>query len=1030
MIEVHKIGVHLAMTSNHAEVLQALSRDLLGIHPKLEDLKKNIGTIGPALGGAFAIITGGLIIKGLIDIIDKTKELSREMSQIEKMGINAADRQRMQQEAIAVVGRHPGLTQSDVVDIGSRAYSRTGGDVPESIRQMDILAQAEKLIAANRGDYTPNSADSGSIFRAAENLGRATTGGNFDAKKFGEFVQRVVATDTITHHAIGPRDWEALGKRGGLAMSGMSDRGLVEAAIAGQYMNPSMVGTAEQSMYQQWVGDTMTGKTAGALIDYGFINKQDVIGQHGSKIDGITDAGQAKLRATLGNSPVEAATNIMNKLNSDGITDPQKQQEILFKILSRSTSQRLMGEIMRARGQIGKEADLIMGAPHPDQMEKIGDEKDIGQNIHNLSAAWQELINTIGGPNNENFIAALKALTGAINDIKKSVQGMDPERIKQAGIAIASFGGAAVVAGIAAIIAAAGPLGVLVVSAGALAAALSPLAKTFDDIEKAVQGFGEKLRSYFSWMMPGGSGSKGGSTGNDLYNAFPQISPMSYTPGGGASNPVMLTLTGPVAIAINGQLMGGGGGGFSDGFGGGGGGGGGITNASFSPGGGGGGNPLGGASSAGGFRAITGGGTIGTGRALAGVGGGGGGGWGADSGGPGVAADLMHGQFGGVGQNLVDVSAGGQNFKVNAAAAPAFKGFVDELASAGAPIGSIGGARNTRIAGTNKISQHAYGNALDINQLRRNVVTPAFRQWANANPGALRNAMHHWGVISGGDWHNPDFGHFEWGGTHPGALSAAARDPNAAAISGGMVGGGAAGGIDRSQFASQLSPQLVGRMASMIKGEVGLGPRGDTNKQIIQLESMFNRNQVRNQRLGADLFHGRGGYYASTSFPSVSQGEVEWFNNNVLGPVMRGSDLGSQFLGKPVTGNASQMGFAGRRLSQGLYERGRWWGDHPGHDEMFVVERDDARRMGQHPLPRLPEDEHVGGLRAFMGKKRWHGKKSIPDAEDRPLTVHSNLHVDGRRMAGNVMKHVNRSMNTASQGSRMPDYSAARPMPV
>ena len=55
MIEAHKIGVALVMTSNHAEVMQALSRSLLGINPKIDDLKRNISTIGPALGGAFAV---------------------------------------------------------------------------------------------------------------------------------------------------------------------------------------------------------------------------------------------------------------------------------------------------------------------------------------------------------------------------------------------------------------------------------------------------------------------------------------------------------------------------------------------------------------------------------------------------------------------------------------------------------------------------------------------------------------------------------------------------------------------------------------------------------------------------------------------------------------------------------------------------------------------------------------------------------------------------------------------------------------
>jgi hypothetical protein len=164
-----------------------------------------------------------------------------------------------------------------------------------------------------------------------------------------------------------------------------------------------------------------------------------------------------------------------------------------------------------------------------------------------------------------------------------------------------------------------------------------------------------------------------------------------------------------------------------------------------------------------------------------------------------------------------------------------------------------------------------------------------------------------------------------------------------------------AGGVDRSRYASDLqNPEIVARLASMIKGEVGLGGKGSLAKQIIQLESLFNRAGARNYaHLYQDLFHGKGGYYASGSFPAVSPAEVEWFKNNVLAPVMKGSDVGTKFLGRTVTGNASQLGFAGRRLQQGYYSAGRWWGDKPGKDEMFVQEQSDAKRLAEHPLPRV-----------------------------------------------------------------------------
>jgi hypothetical protein len=109
-------------------------------------------------------------------------------------------------------------------------------------------------------------------------------------------------------------------------------------------------------------------------------------------------------------------------------------------------------------------------------------------------------------------------------------------------------------------------------------------------------------------------------------------------------------------------------------------------------------------------------------------------------------------------------TAGGNTFTANPASAPYLQGFVEDLEKAGAPITDIGGHNIRTIAGTNRLSQHAYGNAIDINQQSRNVVSPAFGKWARENPDALRATQRKWGIISGGDWKNPDFGHFEWGG--------------------------------------------------------------------------------------------------------------------------------------------------------------------------------------------------------------------------------------------------------------------------
>jgi ADP-Ribosyltransferase in polyvalent proteins/Protein of unknown function (DUF2934)/RuvA, C-terminal domain len=110
---------------------------------------------------------------------------------------------------------------------------------------------------------------------------------------------------------------------------------------------------------------------------------------------------------------------------------------------------------------------------------------------------------------------------------------------------------------------------------------------------------------------------------------------------------------------------------------------------------------------------------------------------------------------------LTTVSVGGQNWRVHRDAAPAFQGFLNELAAAGAPIRSDGGWAYRNIAGGG-ISEHAFGGAIDLNQEGRDQVTPAFRHWLVSHPGALAAAENRWHIYGGERF--GDLGHFEWGG--------------------------------------------------------------------------------------------------------------------------------------------------------------------------------------------------------------------------------------------------------------------------
>ena len=148
------------------------------------------------------------------------------------------------------------------------------------------------------------------------------------------------------------------------------------------------------------------------------------------------------------------------------------------------------------------------------------------------------------------------------------------------------------------------------------------------------------------------------------------------------------------------------------------------------------------------------------------------------------------------------------------------------------------------------------------------------------------------------------------------------------------------GAFNRSRYEEEIrnNPELGRRLATIVQGEVGHGASRD--RKLVQLESIFNRASARNQSL-ADAtrqWPGPGGYYPSSTFSGgriKSQQEYDNFVNNVLNPVVAGSDRSTELLGFPTTGNASG-GVASRGIANGKYTRHGMLGP-----ETYVQERRD-----------------------------------------------------------------------------------------
>lgn len=114
------------------------------------------------------------------------------------------------------------------------------------------------------------------------------------------------------------------------------------------------------------------------------------------------------------------------------------------------------------------------------------------------------------------------------------------------------------------------------------------------------------------------------------------------------------------------------------------------------------------------------------------------------------------------GIQLASVEAQGLTAKVSAEYASRFQGLFNDLDAAGYKIKSLGegGYSYRNVAGTNNLSKHSFGEAIDINPRQNPYAVGAKGNWGayGIDPSALAKKN---GMTYGGDWNKADTMHFQ-----------------------------------------------------------------------------------------------------------------------------------------------------------------------------------------------------------------------------------------------------------------------------
>jgi hypothetical protein len=401
----------------------------------------------------------------------------------------------MSKRAFDIAQRVP-MTVPDLLKIPGMTFSGIGQ--AESMQIWEPMARASFVLQSQKGYQGDPNEDLQALWKAGDLSGRMSdANGKIDVTKAQTFLDDAARIIAITHGLVTPQSMLGMAQQGGFALRGLSREGFMTEAIIAQMMGGPRAGTSLLSLRQQLAG-TMMARTAKGLEDIGMLGADEWNNDHGHVI--MSDAASKRLTGLVDTDPLNFVEEMVKHMREHGITDQQDQLRMLSRVLGRQTTQRMSGDLLMNLNQVLAERARMGGAMGDNDQFKTFMNESVGANMQALTAAWNNLLIAVAGPNSQNVISVLQTLTGAINSATKSINQMDPATLQNLGIGLAVLAGALTGAGIVALAAAIGPAGWIAAGLIGLGGALI---MWWPQIKEFFVNFGNGLKEFGAVLAQG-----------------------------------------------------------------------------------------------------------------------------------------------------------------------------------------------------------------------------------------------------------------------------------------------------------------------------------------------------------------------------------------------------------------------------------------------------------------------------------------------------------------------------------------------
>jgi hypothetical protein len=543
MTDIYKIGMSITLANGVSAVLATIAKDLFHVEggvKKLQNAMHGLNKTSMLVGGALGVVAGGAILVGFSKLTDKAKELSHQLVQIKKLGVDAGDFDKYREAAYKAHSQVPGATSVDALKILGTTHSMFG--VEGSLKILKPLLEFQQALGNSSGNYEKAAEQMKEMIRGGELAGQFMNDQTHkvDTDKLMAFLDLGLKANSATHGMVNPHTWLMMAQQAGPMLGTMNPEGMLTMAMVGQAMGGPRAGTALQALGRQFLGYKMTMPTADALDHIGFM-KREMYEDKGGRLRNkytkdkslwanspFSETGNAFAK-TLQEDPLKASMILMDALQKHGYKTMKEIVPMLYQILGTDTARRIEHELVRNAPQMFDEKGRIKKGMGVAASNKVQNEEDYEQVLHNYEAAKNEMLMHIGLPLMKTAIPILQEMTRVFDNIANFAKDHAQE-IADLGKAFVIIGAALVGAGAIAIMAAFGTSGWVafgIIALGgacltwgdkiksfleeipkAIANMAAALAKVLADMVKSAAGyFGFQLQNYDG---PGVGGSGGG----------------------------------------------------------------------------------------------------------------------------------------------------------------------------------------------------------------------------------------------------------------------------------------------------------------------------------------------------------------------------------------------------------------------------------------------------------------------------------------------------------------------------------------